>query len=141
MALLAFLVHVHVYVYSSCGYSSFRTVITCTLSFLNLIMRSQSQLSDVSPSEDFSTSLGVDQSIRITCQPIATVHNTRSGLLGGSKTNLITHTHTFQVKNTRADQVHIKLLEQLPLSTDDRIKVGYLSPSLSLSLSLSFSFF
>lgn len=86
----------------------------------------QSQLSDVSPNEDFSTSLGVDQSIRITCQPIATVHNTRSGLLGGAKTNLITYTHAFQVKNTRADQVNIKLLEQLPLSTDDRIKVRYL---------------
>ena len=86
----------------------------------------QSELSDVSPNEDFSTSLGVDQSIRITCQPIATVHNTRSGLLGGAKTTLITYTHAFQVKNTRADLVNIKLLEQLPLSTDDRIKVRYL---------------
>ena len=76
----------------------------------------------------------MDQSIRITCQPIATVHNTRSGLLRGAKTNLITYTHAFQVKNTRADEVHIKVLEQLPLSTDERIKVN-------LSLSLSFLFF
>ena len=92
---------------------------------------SQSELSDVSPNEDFTTSLGVDQSIRITCQPIATVHNTRSGLLRGAKTNLITYTHAFQVKNTRADEVHIKVLEQVPLSTDERIKVD-----LSLSLSI-----
>ena len=77
----------------------------------------------MSPGEDFTTSLGVDQSIRITCQPIGTVHHTRSGLLGGAKTNLITYTHVFQVKNTRADAVHMKLLEQLPLSTDERIKV------------------
>ena len=67
-------------------------------------MYSKLELSDVSPNEDFTTSLGVDQSIRITCQPIATVHNTRSGLLGGAKTNLITYTHAFQVKNTRADE-------------------------------------
>ena len=88
-----------------------------------LCILSQSELSDVSPGEDFTTSLGVDQSIRITCQPIGTVHHTRSGLLGGAKTNLITYTHVFQVKNTRADAVHMKLLEQLPLSTDERIKV------------------
>ena len=85
----------------------------------------QSQLSDVSPNEEFSTSLGVDQSIRITCQPIATVHNTRTGRLGGAKSNLITYTHVFVVKNTRADVVDIKILEQVPLSTDDRIKVQH----------------
>ena len=77
----------------------------------------------MSPNEDFTTSLGADQSIRITCQPITTVHHTRSGLLGGAKTSLVTYTHVFQVKNTRADVVDIKILEQVPLSTDDRIKV------------------
>ena len=80
----------------------------------------------MSPGEEFSTSLGVDQSIRITCQPIATMHNTRSGLLGGAKTNIITYTHTFVVKNTRADVVDMKVLEQVPLTTDDRIKVQYM---------------
>ena len=83
----------------------------------------QSDLSDVSPNEEFVTSLGVDQSIRITCQPIATVHHTRSGLLGGAKTSLVTYTHTFEVKNTKTDAVDMKLLEQVPLSTDERIKV------------------
>ena len=97
--------------------------ISVYLCVLWIFVYSQSQLSDVSPGEEFSTSLGVDQSIRITCQPIATVHNTRSGLLGGAKTNLITYTHAFVVKNTRSDVVDMKILEQVPLSTDDRIKV------------------
>ena len=37
----------------------------------------QSELSDVYPNEEFTTSLGVDQSLRITCQPVDAVHNTR----------------------------------------------------------------
>ena len=65
----------------------------------------------------------MDQSIRITCQPIATLHHTRGGLLGGAKTSTVTYTHTFEVKNTRADAVDMKVLEQVPLSTDERIKV------------------
>ena len=77
----------------------------------------------MSPSEEFTTSLGVDQSVRITCQPIASVHSTRSGLLGGAKSNLITYTLRFGVKNTKTDAVDVNVLEQVPLSTDDRIKV------------------
>ena len=83
----------------------------------------QSELSDVSPNEAFTTSLGADQSIRITCQPVATVNSTRTAILGGAKTNYITYTHSFVVKNTRSDSVQIKVSEQVPLSTDDRIKV------------------
>ena len=91
-----------------------------------IVLPTQSQLSDVSPGEEFTTSLGVDQSIRITCQPIASVHNTRTGLLGGAKAALVTYTLAFVVKNTKADEVDIKVLEQVPLSTDERIKVTML---------------
>ena len=83
----------------------------------------QSELSDVSPNEEFTSSLGVDQSLRITCHPVQAVHNTRSGLLGASKTASITYTHKFLVKNTKPHSVSIHLSEQVPLSTDDRIKV------------------
>ena len=65
----------------------------------------QSTMSDVSPGEEFVSSLGADQSIRITVRPVATVHNTRTAKLGGAKTNTITYTHTFLVKNTRSDSV------------------------------------
>lgn len=82
----------------------------------------QSELSDVSPNEDFTTSLGVDQSIRITCHPVAVVHGSRSGVR--SKSSVVTYTHTFDVKNTKADTIQIQVSEQVPLSTDDRIKVN-----------------
>ncbi len=87
-------------------------------------------MSDVSPGEEFVSSLGADQSIRITVRPVATVHNTRTAKLGGAKTNTITYTHTSLVKNTRSDSVNIKVSEQVPLSTDDRIKVQQLSSQL-----------
>ncbi len=95
-------------------------------------------MSDVSPGEEFVSSLGADQSVRITVRPVATVHNTRTAMLGGAKTNTITYTHTFLVKNTRSDSVNIKVSEQVPLSTDDRIKVHQLWSSQLVLLVLSF---
>ncbi len=77
-------------------------------------------MSGVSLREEFVRSLGVDQSVRITVRPVATVHNTRTAKLGGAKTNTITYT---LVKSTRSDSVNIKVSEQVPLSTNDRIKV------------------
>jgi hypothetical protein len=82
----------------------------------------------VSPNEEFTASLGVDQSLRITCQPVESVHNTRSGLLGGNKAASISYTHKFLVKNTKDHSVNIHLSEQVPLSTDDRIKVSQWLP-------------
>ena len=80
----------------------------------------QSELSDVSPNEEFTTSLGVDQSVRITARPVGVVHG-NTGVL--TKNKLVTYTHTFVVKNTKTDTVSVQVSEQVPLSTDDRIKV------------------
>ena len=77
----------------------------------------------MAPNEEFTTSLGVDQSLRITCQPIGVVHKSKTGLLGGNKSSSITYTHQFLVKNTKSHSVDINLSEQVPLSTDERIKV------------------
>ena len=44
-----------------------------------------------------------------------------------SKSSLLMYTHRFEVKNTRGDAVQLQVSEQVPLSTDERIKVmrGY----------------
>ena len=92
----------------------------------------------MSPNEDFTTSLGVDQSIRITCQPATMLHSSRSGML--SKTSCVTYTHLFEVKNTHKDSVDIELSEQVPLSTDDRIKVLHSYPYLpSITVTVAFT--
>ena len=71
--------------------------------------------------ENFTTSLGAGQSIRITSHPLAIAHGTKSSML--SKSSLVTYTHSFEVKNTRQDAVQLQISEQVPLTTDDRIKV------------------
>ena len=44
-----------------------------------------------------------------------------------SKHVSVAYKHMFEVKNTKRDQVKVILTEQLPLSTDERIKVLHLS--------------
>jgi len=80
----------------------------------------------VSPNEEFEISLGADQSVRITVRPISSVESARGGRLGGSKTIATKYTASFDIKNTRNNPISIKLSEQVPLSTDERIKVGTL---------------
>ena len=40
-----------------------------------------------------------------------------------SKSVTIGYQHVFEVKNTKQEEIKVTLLEQLPLSTDERIKV------------------
>ena len=41
-----------------------------------------------------------------------------------SKNTTIGYQHVFEVKNTKQEEVKVILTEQLPLSTDERIKVS-----------------
>ena len=65
--------------------------------------------------------LGADQSIRISPHPVLTVRgNTRSI---GKSNQTVTSTHTVAIKNTKESVVSIDVSDQLPLSSDDKIKV------------------
>ena len=74
----------------------------------------------MSPSEEFHCSLGVDPSIRLTTIPVKVLRG-QSGLI--SKSVTVGYRYMFEVKNTKQEQVKVTLSEQLPLSTDERIKV------------------
>ena len=39
------------------------------------------------------------------------------------KSNLLTYTYVYAVKNTQANVVELKVMEQVPLSSDERLKV------------------
>ena len=79
-------------------------------------------MKDVSPSEKFHCSLGVDPSIRLTIVPIKKLRG-QTGII--SKSISIGYQHVFEVKNTKQEEVKVTLSEQLPLSTDERIKVNF----------------
>ena len=75
----------------------------------------------MSPSEDFTCSLGVDPGVRISYQP---VHKFReaSGLV--SKTVSTTYKQTIEIKNTHPEPLKIMVIDQVPISTEEKIKVS-----------------
>ncbi len=75
----------------------------------------------VSPSEEFSCSLGVDPAVRVEYKPVRK-KNEQSGVL--TKTAITTVEQRIELKNTRSDQVNLRLLEQIPLSGDEKLKVN-----------------
>ena len=81
----------------------------------------QSKLCDASPNEDFTLSLGADQSIRVTCNPVIVTRGYTRGLL---KNNLDVYVHTIDIRNTKENPIILELQEQVPLSTSEKIKVG-----------------
>lgn len=75
----------------------------------------------VSSKEEFSCSLGTDASVRVDYKPVKRQRED-SGML--KKTTLTTvHYQSFEIKNTKQEDVRVKLLEHVPLSEDERIKV------------------
>jgi len=93
--------------------------------FLDNNFIAKAELKAVSPSEDFTCSLGVDPAVKVTYKPI---HKFRehSGLI--SKTVSTTYKQVIEVKNTHKDLVKIIVIDQVPLSTEEKIRVQLLEP-------------
>lgn len=75
----------------------------------------------MSPSEEFTCSLGVDPSIKINYKPI-NKYREHSGII--SKVHVMTYRQQIEVKNTRQAPCKILVSDQLPQSTLDKIKVS-----------------
>ena len=74
----------------------------------------------VSPSEKFTCSLGVDPAIKLIILPVKKLRG-QTGMI--SKSVSVSYQHVFEVKNTKQEETKVTLSEQLPLSTDERIRV------------------
>ncbi len=97
----------------------------------------QSGLKAVSPDEEFTCSLGVDPSVRIDYKP-ARKHYDESGLI--AKYTTIVHTQEIVIKNTKPkDSVKLRVLEQIPLTTEEKMRVGvtFMSPTHSLQVQVT----
>ena len=75
----------------------------------------------VSPQEEFECSLGVDPSVRITYKPVQKFRD-HGGFM--SKTTVFKYRQVIDIKNTQPESITIKVSDQLPLSTEEKIKVG-----------------
>ena len=88
------------------------------------------------PGERFHVSLGVDPAVHIEYRPahnffeqvslspvaLCTLHFPQTGML--SKSSNAVHEQPLSVRNTRTDPILLIIREQLPRSTDEKIKVS-----------------
>ncbi|CBN77798.1 conserved unknown protein [Ectocarpus siliculosus] len=85
----------------------------------------KTSLSSVSPGESFQTFLGIDPAVKITVAPPRKT-STKRGII--SKSNHVTHTHSTLISNTKKVPVTCVVVDAMPRSTDDVIKVTLKEP-------------
>ncbi|TPX64605.1 hypothetical protein SpCBS45565_g05776 [Spizellomyces sp. 'palustris'] len=85
----------------------------------------KSSLKNVAPEEEFECSLGVDHALRITYKPLAKSRQT-AGVFSRNVT--LRHTQRINVKNTKRVAATLRVLDQVPISEDEKIKVTIVKP-------------
>jgi uncharacterized protein (TIGR02231 family) len=94
--------------------------------FLDNNFVATSTLKDVSPQESFQCSLGIDSSVRITYPP-RVKHQAAVGML--SRVNTFNVRQEIKIKNGRATGIRIRVLDHVPVSETERIKVELRQPA------------
>ena len=80
----------------------------------------QTEIKAVSPSEEFTCCLGIDPALRVLYKPLVKRHD-QSGLL--TKSKVTTYEQRMEIRNTHLEAVKILVIDQLPLSLEEKIKV------------------
>ncbi|XP_067674172.1 protein F37C4.5-like isoform X2 [Haliotis asinina] len=97
--------------------------------FLDNSFVAKAEIKLVSPGEEFLCSLGVDPAVKVIYKPLKKF-KASTGLI--SKTTNTTYEQVVEIKNTHEYSIDIVLKLQLPRSSDDKIKVTLLEPSLDM---------
>ncbi|KZS87670.1 hypothetical protein SISNIDRAFT_470815 [Sistotremastrum niveocremeum HHB9708] len=96
--------------------------------FMDNSFISKSDLSLVSPQETFSFSLGIDPEVKATYHPIRKVTSKTGGIFN-SKTITTSYVQAISVKNNRRMTLsNLTIKDNVPVSSDSRIKVNLLQP-------------
>jgi len=94
--------------------------------FLDGSFVTTTSLKDVSPTEEFTTFLGADSSLKLVHQQLARERKTAGTF---SKTQSTSHRFVTKVHNTKPVAARLTVVEVLPKSTEEKIKVELLSPA------------
>lgn len=70
--------------------------------------------------EEFEVSVGVDPSVKVTYKPLKKFQQT-TGMI--SKAMVFVHHQQIDVKNTKTVPVKITVIDQCPMSSNEKIKV------------------
>uniref|UniRef100_A0A914X159 DUF4139 domain-containing protein n=1 Tax=Plectus sambesii TaxID=2011161 RepID=A0A914X159_9BILA len=96
--------------------------------YLNNSFVAKSSVKAVSPKEEFDCSLGVDPAVRVEYKPAHKFHE-QAGLI--SRSSIDTHEQAIEIKNTKVgEKIKIVVREQIPKSTDEKIKITVMQPEL-----------
>ncbi|KAK7503061.1 hypothetical protein BaRGS_00005687 [Batillaria attramentaria] len=97
--------------------------------FLDNTFVGKASMKDVYPMEEFDCSLGVDPAVKVTYKPLKK-YRASSGII--SKTVSNTHEQVIELKNNHDYAITLLLIDQLPRSADEGIKVNLLEPQIDL---------
>ena len=89
---------------------------------------SKSRLESVSPGEEVRCSLGVDPLVRVKLKGGESFQSHQAGWISKGTTSQDYH-KTTTVKNTKSKRINVKIVESVPVSQDERIKVHVIHPS------------
>ncbi|CAF1167549.1 unnamed protein product [Didymodactylos carnosus] len=86
-----------------------------------------SVIDNVSPQEKFDLFLGTDNGVKINYKPVRKINETQGYI---SKVNHENVRHETIIKNTKLVEITVYVYDQLPLSSDEKIKVKLITPQI-----------
>ncbi|CAF3952179.1 unnamed protein product, partial [Rotaria sordida] len=95
--------------------------------FMNNNFVTHSSIDNVCIGDTFDLPLGIDSSIKVEYKPVKKTSDTQ-GII--SKIHLKTVRHETHVTNTKTNEVVVFVYDQVPLSSDEKIKVTLIQPDL-----------
>lgn len=90
----------------------------------------KTSLNSVAPQEEFLCNLGVDQGIKIIYKPIFKYRESTSS---NSRTVSLTFKQLIEIKNLHDLNIHLIVKDQLPVSSEDKIKIHLHEPLIKQS--------
>jgi len=98
--------------------------------FLDGSFVAKSTIPYVSPQDNFSCSVGVDPSVRITYPPVSKKARTQAtgSFLNSSKQDVTLFTQRISLKNTRQSDVKLLVRDLVPVSEEQKFRIALLEP-------------
>ncbi|KAE9412460.1 hypothetical protein Angca_002977, partial [Angiostrongylus cantonensis] len=93
--------------------------------YLNNNFVAKTKMKNVSPGESFTCCLGVDPALNVDYKPVKK-YREQVGLINKSSSTV--YEKVVVVRNSRKDSVLLTVKEQIPCSTDEKIKVKLITP-------------
>ncbi|CAE6533815.1 unnamed protein product [Rhizoctonia solani] len=94
---------------------------------------SKSRIEYVPPNGSFKTSLGVDSALRVTYPTVKSLKRTAAqagfSFMAKEKRSISSQSQRITIRNSRKASVSVGILDHVPVSTDERLKINVIAPT------------